>query len=92
MELRAAIEGLLILPAGSQAQLFTTSDYLFQGATRWVKGWQAQGWSKKDGQPVANADLWRLLVDLAANYRVQWVNAKGSRLEGFDRAGKALID
>ena len=90
MELTAAIEGLLLMPPGSQVQLFTTSDYLFQGATRWVKGWQAQGWLKKDGLPVANADLWRPLVDLAANYRVHWVNAKGSRLEGLERAGQAL--
>lgn len=87
MELRAALEGLRLLPAGSRVQIFTTSDYLFQGATRWVKGWQANGWQKKDGQPVANADLWRSLVDLAANYQVEWVNAKNQRLEGLERAG-----
>lgn len=90
MELMAAIEGLLMLPPGSDAQVFTTSDYLYQGATRWVTGWQQQGWQKKDGQPVANADLWRVLVDLAGRYRVRWVNAKGQRLEGLERAGQAL--
>lgn len=90
MELTAALEGLRLLPVGSRLQLFTTSDYLFQGATRWARGWQAQGWQKKDGQPVANADLWRPLVDLMARYDVQWVNAKGSRLEGLERAGQAL--
>lgn len=88
MELRAAVEGLLLLHPGSRVQVFTTSDYLFQGITRWVPGWRAHGWVKKDGQPVANADLWRLLADLAARYRVQWINAKGQRLEGLERAGK----
>lgn len=90
MELTAALEGLLLLSPGSRVQIFTTSDYLFQGATRWVKGWQTNGWQKKDGQPVANADLWRPLIDLATHYRVEWVNAKGQRLEGLERAGKLL--
>jgi ribonuclease HI len=90
MELRAAIEGLLLLSPGSAAQLFTTSDYVFQGATQWLHGWKRGGWQKKDGQPVANSDLWRLLDDLAGRYRVQWVNAKGQRLEGLERAGQAL--
>jgi ribonuclease HI len=90
MEITAAIEGLKMLPAGSQAQLFTTSDYLFQGATRWVNGWRARGWRKSDGQPVANADLWRELVELSSLYRVEWVNVKGQRLEGLERAGPSL--
>ncbi len=90
MELRAAIEGLLLLPPGSPAQLFTTSDYLYQGATRWLAGWKRGGWQKKDGQPVANGDLWQLLDDLSRRYQVHWVNAKGQRLEGLTRAGQAL--
>lgn len=90
MELMAAIEGLLLLTPGSRVQLFTTSDYLFQGMTRWVAGWRAHGWKKKDGQPVANADLWRLLIDLASRYEVEWVNAKGQRLEGLEQAGKLV--
>jgi ribonuclease HI len=91
MELVAAIEGLQLLPPGSRVQLFTTSDYLHQGATRWATGWQAQGWQKRDGQPVANADLWQKLLDLAERYQVQWVNAKGQRFEGLERAGKVAI-
>ncbi|WP_374687465.1 ribonuclease H [Promineifilum sp.] len=91
MELVAAIEGLRLLPPGSRVQLFTTSDYLHQGATRWAAGWQAQGWQKKDGLPVANADLWKTLLDLTGRYQVQWVNAKGQRLEGLERAAKVAI-
>jgi ribonuclease HI len=90
MEITAAIEGLKLLPPGSSVQLLTTSDYLFQGATRWAAGWRAQGWRKKDGQLVANADLWRELTELEINYQVEWVNVKGQRLEGLERAGNAL--
>jgi ribonuclease HI len=81
MELLAAIEGLKMLPPGSAAQLFTTSDYLFQGATRWIHGWRKRDWQKKDGQPVSNGDLWQELDRLLAGYRVHWINAKGDLYE-----------
>lgn len=90
MELTAALQGLQLLAPGSRVQLFTTSDYLYQGATQWVRSWESRGWQKKDGQPVANADLWKALVDLTEQYQVEWVNAKGQRLEGLERAGRLL--
>lgn len=90
MELSAAIAGLQLLSPGSRVQIFTTSDYLYQGATRWVQGWIAGEWHKKDGQPVANADLWRILVALSSQYQVEWVNAKGQQFEGLERAGRLL--
>lgn len=90
MELRAALEGLQLLSPGARAQVFTASDYVYQGVTRWASGWQRQGWIKKDGQPVANADLWQPLVELAKAYQIQWISAKGQKLEGLERASKAL--
>lgn len=84
MELTAAVEGLRQLPPGSHVQLFTTSDYLFQGATIWRHGWRQRQWQKKDGQPVANADLWQELDRLHGDYRITWINAKG-----FDEDGRA---
>jgi ribonuclease HI len=91
MELTAAIEGIKLLPSGSRVQIFTTSDYLFQGATRWVDSWRVRGWQKKDGQPVANADLWRELIELESAYRAEWVNVKGQSLEGLERAEKSIF-
>jgi ribonuclease HI len=77
MELQAAIEGLKMLPPDSPVQLFTTSDYLFQGATRWIHGWRKRDWQKRDGQPVSNRDLWQELDRLLAGRQVRWMNAKG---------------
>jgi ribonuclease HI len=88
MEIQAAIEGLLMLRPGSAVQIFTTSDYLFQGATRWIKGWRQRNWQKKDGQPVANADLWQALDQLMSAYQVRWVNAKNLQAIGLEEAGK----
>lgn len=90
MELQAALEGLLFLSPGSRVQVFTTSDYLYQGATRWADGWRKGGWMKRDGQPVANGDLWQALLNLSAKYQVEWVNAKGQRLEGLERAAQVM--
>lgn len=92
MELQAVLEGLLLLPVGSHVQLFTTSDYVFQGATKWIQGWRRRQWVKRDGKPVANADLWQALDQLMTNYAVHWINAKGQDLEGLTEAGKLAVN
>ena len=91
MEITAAIEGLLLLPPGSSVQVFTTSDYLFQGITQWIKKWRKKNWMKKEGQPVANADLWQALDQLDNNYAIRWINAKGQHLIGLEEAGKLAV-
>lgn len=87
MEIAAVIEGIRLLPPGP-VQVVTMSDYLFQGATRWIHGWRQRQWRKKDGQPVANADLWRALLGLEKRYQIEWVNAKGQQLAGLDEAAR----
>ncbi|MCB8951427.1 MAG: ribonuclease HI [Ardenticatenales bacterium] len=90
MELMGALEGLALLPTGTNLHLFTTSDYLFQGATRWIKGWRLRDWHKKDGQPIANADLWQALDQRSRDYHIHWVNAKGAEEmpEGLQEASR----
>ncbi len=91
MEITAAIEGLLMMPLGSSVQVFTTSDYLFQGITQWIKKWRKKNWMKKADQPVANADLWKALDQLDDNYAIRWINAKGQELVGLQEAGKLAV-
>lgn len=88
MEIQAAIGGLLLLPPGASVQVFTTSDYLFQGATKWIHGWRRRKWRKRDGTAVANADLWQALDKLMEHYLVRWVNAKGQDLPALQEAGQ----
>jgi ribonuclease HI len=92
MELQAALDGLLLLQPGSSVQVFTTSDYLYQGVTRWIHGWRQRDWRKRDGQDIANADLWQSLDRLMEEYAIQWVNAKGQDLEELQIAGKLARD
>lgn len=91
MELMAAIEGLLLLPPGSSVQIFTTSDYVYQGITQWIHGWRKRNWQKKGETPIANADLWQALDKLAGAYSICWINTKGQTLAGLEEAGRLAV-
>ena len=72
MELTAAIKGLEALKRPCRVHLFTDSNYVRDGITKWVHGWQRNGWRTADRKPVKNADLWQELVRAAAPHRVDW--------------------
>jgi len=77
MELMAAIEGLRALKRPCRVKLSTDSRYVLDGLTKWVAGWQRNGWKTSAKQPVKNGDLWRALIDAAAPHRIDWVWIKG---------------
>lgn len=88
MEILAAIEALLLVPPNTSVQLVTVSDYLFQGATKWITSWQQRNWKKRDGTSVSNSDLWQMLNKLMQERKVRWINAKNKRFEQMEVAGK----
>lgn len=88
MEVLAAVEAVSLPPQGSSMQIFTTSDYLFQGATQWIKGWRKRDWKKRDGTPIANGDLWQRLNEVMNSAEIRWINAKGQKHPSLDVAGK----
>jgi len=77
MELMAAIEALTALKRPCRVTLSTDSRYVMDGLTKWIKGWQRNGWKTADKKPVKNADLWQRLLDAAAPHRIEWVWVKG---------------
>lgn len=77
MELTAAIRALQHLPSGMSATLYTDSNYVKQGISEWIHGWKRKHWRKSDGQPVINADLWKLLDELTTGKTLQWHWVKG---------------
>ena len=77
MELTAAIEGLNALKRPCHVILSTDSRYVMDGLTKWIKGWQKNGWKTAAKQPVKNADLWQTLLDAAKPHRIEWVWVKG---------------
>ena len=77
MELMAAIEGLNALKRPCHVTLSTDSRYVMDGLTKWIKGWQKNGWKTAAKQPVKNADLWQALITAAKPHRIEWLWVKG---------------
>ena len=77
MELTAAIRGLQALNRPCRVVLSTDSRYVMDGLTKWLAGWQRNGWKTAAKQPVKNADLWQELVAAAAPHRIRWEWVKG---------------
>lgn len=88
MELFAAIQALKVLNASGQTEpvtLYTDSEYVKNGITKWVKGWKKKGWKTAQGKPVLNQDLWEMLDELNSQL-VEWQYVRGhSGNEGNDR-------
>ncbi len=77
MEMLAAAEALTALKRPSQVRLHTDSQYLKDGITKWVAGWQRNGWKTADKKPVKNIDLWLKLIEALKPHQVEWVWVKG---------------
>ena len=77
MELMAAIEALRALKRPCHVQLWTDSNYVRDGITKWIHGWRRNGWKTADKKPVKNAELWQALLDATADHRIDWHWVKG---------------
>jgi ribonuclease HI len=87
MELTAAIRALEALNRPAQVQLHTDSKYLLDGVTKWIAGWQRNGWRTAARKPVKNEDLWRELIKAMNGHEVSWIWVKGhAGEEGNERA------
>lgn len=77
MELQAAIAGLNALTRPCRVTLSTDSRYVMDGLTKWIKGWQRNGWKTADKKPVKNVELWQRLDAAVARHKVTWHWIKG---------------
>ena len=78
----------LTRPVG--VHMYTDSKYVLDGITKWLPGWQRNGWKTASKQPVKNTDLWQRLVAAMATHRVQWTWVKGhSGDPGNERADES---
>ena len=77
MELTAVIESLNVLKRPMQVRVHTDSTYVMQGITKWIFGWQKNGWRTSAKEPVKNADLWQALEQAASRHQIEWKWVKG---------------
>jgi len=77
MELMAAIEALKALKKPCWVQLWTDSNYVRDGITKWIHAWRRNGWKTAGRKPVKNAELWQELLEACEPHRIEWHWVKG---------------
>lgn len=77
MELMAAIESLNSLSKESKVTINTDSQYVINGITKWVFGWNKNGWLTKEKKDVLNKDLWQALFRETERHAVTWKHVRG---------------
>ena len=93
MELMAAISALETLERSTKLTIVTDSKYVMDGITKWIHGWKAKNWTKKN---LKNVELWKRLDAANARHNVTWEWVKGhaghpenERADELARAGMA---
>jgi ribonuclease HI len=97
MELSAALEALKKARelSNGEVTVYTDSSYVINGITKWVKGWQRNGWLTQEKKPVLNQDLWEPLVAAVENFdtTIVWEYVGGHvGIEGNERVDSIASD
>jgi ribonuclease HI len=93
MEMMAVVQALGALKRPCNVTLFTDSRYVMDGLTKWVHGWQRNGWKTADKKPVKNGDLWQALLAATKPHRINWQWVKGhAGNPGNERADQLASD
>jgi ribonuclease HI len=90
MELTAAAAALEALTRPSHVVLHTDSEYVKNGITRWHAGWVRRNWRNASGDPVANMDLWRRLLEAAARHEIEWRWVRGHTGDAMNERADVL--
>jgi ribonuclease HI len=77
MELMAAISALETLKRDCSVDMFTDSNYLKDGITKWIHSWRRNGWRTADRKPVKNAELWQRLDAALGRHQIRWHWVRG---------------
>jgi ribonuclease HI len=94
MELLAAIKALeSVKNPDVKIKLYTDSQYLKNGMTKWINTWIHTNWNRGK---VKNVDLWMQLNDLKHKLNVEWHWVKAHNglhyNEMVDKLAKSMID
>ncbi|UWQ15668.1 ribonuclease HI [Aliiroseovarius sp. M344] len=96
MEMEAALNGLKQIKRDEKARItvYSDSQYLINGMTKWLPSWQQRGWRGASGKSVKNCDLWQALMTVCEGLDVRWVWVRGhdgdERNEEADRLASAM--
>lgn len=77
MELQAVIESLKIIKKDLKIHIYTDSNYVKDGITKWIFNWKKNNWKNSKKQAVKNSDLWQELDILVQKYDIDFFWVKG---------------
>jgi len=77
MELMAAIQALENVDKENDITLYTDSNYVKDGITKWIDNWKNNNWKTANKKSVKNKDLWMRLDDAINEKNISWVWVKG---------------
>jgi ribonuclease HI len=96
MELTAALAALRAanVSPDNVIKVHTDSSYVINGITKWVHGWQRNGWVTKEKKDVLNKDLWAPLADVVdARGPIAWEYVGGHvGIKGNERVDQIASD
>nr|MBN1229783.1 ribonuclease HI [Anaerolineae bacterium] len=88
LHILSAVKALHTLPDGISVRIYTTSDYLRNGAMQWLNGWKRRGWRTAGGNPVKNREFWQALDANLQSRSVIWPSVKDD--QAFEMAFEDL--
>ncbi len=93
MEILASINAISLLKKGEEADVFTDSQYLINGITKWVWGWMKKNWKISGGKgDVANRDLWEKLAGVCEGKNLKWHYVSGhTGVPGNERCDEIAV-
>ena len=72
MEMTAAIKGLQFFKLKRNITLYTDSNYLKLGITKWIHGWKRNNWINSKKEQVKNKSYWITLDKLNNLHNIEW--------------------
>lgn len=89
----SAAMALEALSRSLPVHVHTTSDYLRDGACRWIPGWRRRGWQTSTGKPVASRRWWERLEVQIERLDLHWhVHGKDDLPPEVERARELARD
>jgi len=77
MELMAAIKALEKMNKDYKINLYTDSNYVKDGITKWISNWKKNSWKTANKKDVKNKDLWIRLYAAIEGKDITWIWVKG---------------
>jgi ribonuclease HI len=72
VHIQASLDALRSLKRRLPVHIYTSSGYLKDGASNWVKGWVQNGWLTREGKEVSNREEWKQLTILLQKLTVSF--------------------